>query len=102
MSKVTSYSKRVLDAAKQLADEQLDVFARAMANNAKSNPDTPRDVPNMIHTINYEVKKMVVYVFTECGYGGWVHEGYYLKNGKKLDGRPFFLWAFDQTVADLS
>jgi hypothetical protein len=97
MSKVTSYSKRVLDAAKQLADEQLDVFARAMANNAKSNPDTPRDVPNMIHTINYEVKKMVAYVFTECGYGGFVHEG-----TTKMAGRPFFLWAFDQTVADLS
>jgi hypothetical protein len=97
MSKVTSYKSKVMQAAREMTNENLDTFANAMVNNAKSNPDTPRDVPNMIHTMNYEVSKMMAYVFTECGYGGFVHEG-----TTRMAGRPFFKWAFDQTAADIS
>jgi hypothetical protein len=97
VSSVKSYNSDVLDAAKAAAHDELDMFANAMVNNAKSNPETPRDVPNMIHTMNYEVKKLKGQVFTECGYGGFVHEG-----TTRMAGRPFFRWAFDQTVADLS
>lgn len=94
MSSVKAYTNDVLKAAQNEAADMLGAFAETMANAAKSNADTPRDVPYMVNTIGYELKGLAVKVFTACGYGGWVHEG-----TSKMEGRPFFKWAFDMAVS---
>ena len=94
MSKVISHMAKVMGKAEKNANKLVEEFAGIMANSARSNPDTPRDVPHMIHTIDHHADGLKAFVYTECGYGGFVHEGYSMKGGRHIEGRPFFLWAF--------
>ena len=110
VNKIKSYRDNVLREAKRLMIENLHDFAETMATNAFLSEKTPRDIPNMALTISYAVIGDEAIVFTQCGYGGWVHEGHFMatawgrpvKRPRFIDGQPFFLWAFDQTVAELS
>lgn len=103
MSKVVPNTSAVLKEAESRAADMLDAFGETMVNATKGNPETPRDVPYMVNTIDYELKGLVVQIFTRCNYGGWVHEGYFqkkawgrpMKNPRQVEGRPFFKWAFD-------
>jgi HK97 gp10 family phage protein len=103
MSTVTPNSGAVLAAAKVGMKTDLEAFGQVFANLAKEMaPPPPKfgPVPSTGHnarSIDHKVTDDELQVYTESGYGGWLEIG-----TSKMEARPYFRPAFEQTKEDFA
>ena len=95
MSQVKAYTSSVIAEAKDILYDTIDMLAAATANAARSDPETPRDTSFMANSIEHDTQGLKAEVFTECGYGGFVHEG-----TARMSGYPFFKYGYETAKDD--
>lgn len=102
--KVNNRTRDAVQQIRGLSRQGLREFAETMLDHAQDHPDAggaPIDTGNLSRTLNFDEPKFgELRIFSQTGYGLWVHEGHQTRNGGNVPANPFFARAASKTITE--
>ena len=98
--KVWDNSAEVLKTVMGLTAARFKEFTQTIVDIGKE--EAPIDTGELMKSISHDSPRgdLTRRIFTQTGYGGYVHEGHMARNGKHLPGNPFIARAIDRALPE--